>query len=110
MFVIDLRRADGSVLPFQLSVEPEDAHRVKIRVLNGESSIAEAAIPYGRVPLGPDDLDVKTRQLSLGFEPCFGWLLVEFGHDARLGMVLAAEVRAALGVCRCYGHAMVSQE
>jgi len=106
MFVIDLKSADGTSLPFQLALEPYDGSRAQVQVTDGAKVLSEAVISYNKVPLALCDRDVRIGNMGLGFEPLLNRLLVEFGDDPRLGVVSANEVRSALSVCRCYDSVM----
>lgn len=106
MFVIDLKSADGTSLPFQLELEPHDSSRAQVQVTHGTQVLSEAVISYEKIPLASRDRDIRVGNMGLGFEPLLNRLLVEFGDDPRLGVVPANEVRSALSVCRCYDSVM----
>lgn len=100
MFVIDLRRADGSKLPFQLSIEPASEQNCRLKVVEHEATVCEAEVPYGSLPLSSRARDLRGESLALGYEPINAWVLVEFGEDARLAMLPAHELRFAANACR----------
>lgn len=104
MFVIDLRRADGAVLPYRMGIEPDESGYARLRIFaaRDERAIAEGKVDYARVPLSTLQGDVRCGNITLGWESSRNLLLVEFGDEPRFATLPAAEVRSALNVCRWY--------
>lgn len=103
MMTVDLTRANGTRMPYQLALCPATSfpQMVEARVLDAQRNfeVARARFALQDLPIHRDWEDAQSGDMVFGYEEFSDRVMLQFGEDERLAFMSIEALRQAMEAC-----------